>query len=129
MAVLFNVVMNARQEKAILALLECETIIEASAKSGVPVRTLHRWLNDSEFCKSYRSAKRLIVEKGIAELQKATSEAAKTLRRNLMCGNPSAENRAAQIIFEQSQKAIELEDLTERIEQLEANLLEASQRK
>jgi hypothetical protein len=63
-----------------------------------------------------------VVERAVAELQAACGEAVETLKRNLTCENPAVEIRAAQIILEQGIKGVELMDLQERVERLEAML-------
>ena len=48
------------------------------------------------------------------------TEAVSTLQRNLTRGTPSVEVRAATASLEQAVKAVELFDLAERVEHLEA---------
>jgi hypothetical protein len=55
----------------------------------------------------------------VGTLLQACTEAVATLRKNLTCGKPSAENRAAATILEQATRGVELLDLCERVEQLE----------
>jgi hypothetical protein len=47
-------------------------------------------------------------------------QAVETLGRNLACGRPTAENRAAVAILEQATRGVELLDLAARVEALEA---------
>ncbi len=111
--------LTRKAEQAIAALLEHPTIGEAARACGVSERSLWRWLQREDFQKRYRAAQRAIVDGAIGELQAATVEAVKTLRRNLTCGNAFAENTAALGILSQSMKAIELHELRERLEKLE----------
>ena len=115
--------LTAKQEKAIAALLDRPTIREAAQSVNVGEATLWRWLQEPEFQRAYRTARRQVVEHSISELQSATSEAVAALKRNLTCGNQSVEVRAAQIILEQSVKAVELVDLAERVEEIEQLLI------
>ena len=62
------------------------------------------------------------MEGAIGRLQQAATEAVAALQRNLTCGTPSVEVRAATAILDQAIKAVELFDLVERVEQLEARL-------
>ena len=62
------------------------------------------------------------MEGAIGRLQQAATEAVTTLQRNLTCGTPAVEVRAATAILDQAIKAIELFDVVERVEQLEARL-------
>jgi len=111
-----------KAEQAIAALLEHPTLDEAGKACGVSKRSLMRWLQDADFQKKYREAQRAVVDGAIGELQAATVEAVKTLRKNLNCGNSFAENSAAQAILTHSFKAIELSELSSRIERLEETL-------
>jgi AcrR family transcriptional regulator len=109
------------KEKVIDALLSTSTITDAAKQAGVAEATIYRYLRDETFKNEYRNARRDVVENTIGQLQGATAQAVETLTKNLDCGNPSAEIRAAQIILETSYKGIELIDLQMRVELLEAD--------
>ncbi len=111
---------DGQREQAILALLTHPTIPEAAKACGVGEVTLWRWLQDPAFAERYRAARRQVVEGAIASLQQMATEAATTLKRNLSCGTPSVEVRAALAILEQAIKGAELLDLAERVAALEA---------
>jgi hypothetical protein len=116
-----------KQDRAILALLT-ERSVEAAARSAdVAPATIWRWSQQAEFRTRLRAARRAVVEGAIGRLQAAATEAVDTLQRNLTCGTPSVEVRAAATILDQAIKAIELFDIVERVEQLEARLSDASQ--
>jgi transposase len=111
-----------RQERAIVALLS-EPSIEAVAKTpDVSDVTIWRWMKRPDFRAKLRDARRAVVEGAIGRLQQTATEAVDTLRRNLTCGTPSVEVRAATAILDQAIKAVELFDMVERVEQLEAQL-------
>ena len=65
------------------------------------------------------SARRQIVEGAISKIQQTMILAVLALNRNLTCGNPGTEVRAAQVILEHSTKAVELWDLEQRVEELQ----------
>ncbi len=109
------------KEKVIDALLSTDTIAAAAKKAGVSDSTIYRYLRDETFKNEYRTARRDVVENTVGQIQGATAKAVKTLTKNLDCGNPSAEIRAAQIILETAYKGVELIDLQMRLEILEAN--------
>ncbi len=88
------------KEKALTALLESASIIEAAQTSGLSEKTLRRYLEEKEFSDEYAEARRQIVESAVSALQNAATEAVETLRRNLSCDNPQAEIRAAQLILD-----------------------------
>jgi hypothetical protein len=112
--------LSYHQEKSIAALLSTKSIPEAASASGVSSRTLERWLAENEeFVAEYRAARRRVVEGAIGQLQHATTEAVKALERNLTCGKPAVEVRAALGILEHATKAVELYDLEERLSEIE----------
>ena len=111
-----------KQDRAILALL-AEPTLEAAARSAeVAPATIWRWNQQADFKSRLRDARRAVVEGAIGRLQQAATEAVSALQRNLTCGTPSVEVRAAATILDQAIKAVELFDITERIEQLETRL-------
>jgi hypothetical protein len=111
--------LNRKQEAAIAALLTERTHIDAATKTGVSESTLHRWLRLSEFQTAYRRARRGIVEAAIGRLQQTAGKAVDALDRNLTCGQPGNEIRAALGILDHAMKAVELLDVIERVEELE----------
>lgn len=110
---------ETNKEKALSALLNTASVIEASQTCGLSEKTLRRFLEDADFQKEYRTARRSLVETSISQIQKATGEAVKALQRNLHCENPAVEVRCAQIIIEAAVKGVELIDVIERLEALE----------
>lgn len=108
-----------KQEKLVALLLTEKTIDEACKKAAVNVTTYWRWMQNEEFLRHYRKARRSILENTVAKLQSATHQAIETLERNLTCENPGAEIRSAQIILEQSIKGLELLDIDNRLETIE----------
>ncbi len=118
--------LTAKQERALLALLEHGTIAEACKVVGVSDVTLWRWLQLPEFQKAYRASRRQVVEGAIAQLQNDCTIAVRVLREVAedVHAPASARVSAAKTILEQSISAVELIDLQERIEQLEGFLNE-----
>jgi hypothetical protein len=111
-----------KQDRAIIALLT-EPTVEAAARSiDIAPATIWRWSQQPDFRARLRDARRAVVEGAIGRLQQTATEAVETLRRNLTCGAPSVEVRAATAILDQAVKAVELFDVVERLEQLEARL-------
>ncbi len=95
------------KEKALTALLESASITEAAQKCELSEKTLRRYLEDADFSKEFRAARRVIFEQNIVRLQSLHAGAVDTLERNLNCENPSVEVRAAQIIIEGNRKDFE----------------------
>ena len=114
--------LSRKHEQTIAALLTCDSITAAAADCGVAEATVHRWLKDVVFQTAYREARRAVVQHAIAQVQRATEEAVKTLRSVMQDAEAPASARvsAAKAIFETAVKAVELEDLEARIAALEA---------
>jgi hypothetical protein len=83
--------------------------------------TLIRWLREDTFKEVYQEARREATKQAIARLQQASSEAVDTLREVMgsSTAQPSARVSAAKTVLELSLKAVEIEDLQTRVEQLE----------
>ena len=111
-----------KREAAILALLETGSLEEAAKKIGVGTSTLGRWLRRDDFQALYRTARQRAFEAGLSRLHALTGQAVETLHRNLTCGRPSVEIRAAAAILEHAQGAAVLLDLQERLAQLEGKV-------
>jgi hypothetical protein len=110
---------TANRENAIGALLESATIKDAAQKCGLNEKTLRRYLEDAEFQKEFRAARRVIFEQNIVRLQSLHAGAVGALERNLNCENPSVEVRSAAIIIEGNRKDFETTDILLRLEELE----------
>ena len=110
---------RTNKDRALIALLECNSIRDAAKACRLSEETIYRYLRDADFIRDYREARRQTVENAISKLQSATGEAVETLERNLHCENPAVEVRTAQIILENAIKGVELIDIIERLERLE----------
>lgn len=115
---------QTNKAKALIALLNTNSIRDAAKAVRLSEETLYRYLRESDFLQEYREARRQTVENAVSSLQRSASEAAETLRRNLHCENPAVEVRTAQIILENAVKGVELIDIIERLENLESEYQE-----
>jgi hypothetical protein len=115
-----------KTEVAIAALLTEPTHAAAAAKAGIGEATLQRWLRNPNFLSKYRIARRSIVEAAVGHVQQASAQAVDVLRRNLNCGNPSVEVRAALAILDKAMVGVELIDVTTRLEEIERAFREKS---
>jgi hypothetical protein len=113
--------LTPKQERALVALLDCGEIQAASVRAGISDVTLWRWLQQPAFQTRYRAARRQLVETAIAQLQSDCSIATRVLREVAEDKEAPASSRvaAAKIIIEQSISAVQLTDLVERVEMLE----------
>lgn len=114
--------LTRKQEAAIAALVELPTITAVAARVGVNERTIRRWLLVPTFQAEYRKARRRLVDTAVAGLQRLSRRAVLALGRNLRCGRPGDEIRAAATILEFCFKASadELEERLARLEELAA---------
>ena len=113
---------DRKQEEAIAALLTQPNIEEAARVTGIGSTTLVRWLQMPEFQAAYREARRAAFSQSIARLQQASSAAVSVLVKIMVDPDAptSSRVRAADVVLERASKAIELEDLDQRIAELEA---------
>lgn len=104
-----------------------EPSFEASYKKvGLSKPTALKYRNEPAFKEAYRVSKRKMMEEVTTRLQQASFEAVEVLREvmNDPEATPNARIQGARAVLENAYKGIELEDLAERIEQLEELLNE-----
>jgi hypothetical protein len=114
--------LTAKQERALVALLDCGEMKRAATTSGVNETTLWRWLQQPAFQARYRAARRQLVETAIAQLQSDCIVAVRVLREVAEDREAPASARvaAAKTIIDGAVRGVELRDLAERVENLEA---------
>jgi hypothetical protein len=108
-----------RHEQAIVALLEEPTVSAAADRVGVSESTLRRWQHDSTFEAAYRDARSQLLDRALTELRKAGTGAVHALVKNLDCGVPGAEVKAASELLRWVFQLVELEEIEDRISHLE----------
>jgi AcrR family transcriptional regulator len=114
--------LNTKQGRGIVALLANPKLKDAAEAAGVSEATLWRWLQDKDFHTAYMKARRDAVQGAIARLQSISVEAVETLHE-IMSDKTAlvfARVTAARTILDYAMKGIELEDLAERVAELEA---------
>jgi hypothetical protein len=116
--------LTRKQETAIAALLSHSTMKEAATAAKVGETTLWRWLQEDDFHAAYMTARRETVKQAIAQLQNTTSEAVAVLKEVMSnkSANDFARISAAKAIIEYSIKAVEIEDLEQRVCDLESSM-------
>src|SRR5262249_20252814 len=80
---------------------------------------LRLWLAEPDFARSYRHARKLVLEQAITVVQSASLSAVAALVRNLTCGKPGAEIAAANSLLQRSMTGLEIFDVLSRLEALE----------
>ena len=110
-----------KKDQAIAALLAHRNVEEAARAVGISPNTLLRWLKEPEFAAAYREARRAASRESIARLQDALGAAVATVLRIMVDSNLPAGTRlrAAEIVLSQAIKAIEIEEISERLTELE----------
>jgi lambda repressor-like predicted transcriptional regulator len=110
------------QERAIVALLSHANTRMAAKAVRVDEATLWRWLQDKDFHAAYMTARRETVQHALARLQQVSTQAVNTLREVMRDKTAKGSERvsAAKAIIEYSIKAVEIEDLAQRVEELES---------
>jgi len=118
--------LTPKQARFLAALLTEPTVEEAARKATVAHTTAYRWLREAPFRATYRTARREAVLQATAQLQAATGKAVRTLVGVLddPAALASAKVAAARTILEGAGKGVELEDLADRLTQLEHVLTE-----
>ncbi len=115
--------LTAQQARAVAALLTCRTLKEAAEVADCSYESLHGWLkNDIAFRAAYREARRQATEHAIAQLQRASHEAASYMVSLVRDEGATHRERlsAARAVMEIATEGVELLDLEERIGALEA---------
>jgi hypothetical protein len=109
------------QERAIVALLAEPSVAAAARAANVGLRTLHQWLRDREFVREYREARRQAFGHAISMTQRYAPMAVNTLAK--VMADPqapfTAKVAAAAALLKFGRESIELDELVERVENLE----------
>ena len=117
----------AKQEKFMIALMNTHTIVEACEQAGITNVTGHKYLNDSEFKAEYLKLRRETMQQATNKLQQAAVIAVETLENVMLDAEnstPSARVQAARTVLENAYRGLEIDDIQQRIEQLEKRLEE-----
>lgn len=114
-----------KKEIALGALLSESTIGAAAKVAGISEATLWRWLKEEKFAEAYRELKREAVGQAVTRIQQISCQAVDVLKEVMLNMESPATVRvsAAKSILEMAVKAVEIEDISKRVENLEKNLL------
>ncbi|MGF2143403.1 phage replication protein [Vagococcus fluvialis] len=116
-------VLNQRQEKFLKALFETDTIEKACELAGINKNTGFRYMKDELFIKEYRAIRRELMQQVTSKLQKASDEAVEVLKdvmHDKENSTPSSRVQAAKNILDVAYRSIDLDDLQEQVEILQA---------
>jgi hypothetical protein len=112
---------SRKQETAIAALLAHGTLGQSAAASNISESTLRRWLKEPYFQASYSQAKRQLLEGTINRLRSIGDDAVDGLSDVVKDKSSPAGARvsAGRAILEVMFRAVEMQDLAERLDKLE----------
>ena len=115
---------SRKEEAAISALLTEPGIAAAAKKAGVSQSTLRRWLQDRDFSERCRLARRQVLEEATVMSLSAAMDAGKALRAIVSSEDspPSTRVSAARTIFDMAYRALEVDELSERLHSIEMTL-------
>lgn len=118
---------NAKQERFAVALMSTSTITEAYTMAKITNSTAHKYLNDPGFKEYYMQLRREAMQQATNKLQQSAILAVETLE-NVMTdienSTSSARVQAARAVLENAYRGLEVDDIQQRIEQLENKLNE-----
>jgi hypothetical protein len=116
-----NAKFTRRKEAAIAALLAHPSLARAAEACQTSERTLRRWLQDESFAQRYRQERTRILESTFNLLRQKSVAAVETLANvaNDKKASASARVSAARSVVELAIKGAELQDLEQRITELE----------
>jgi hypothetical protein len=115
---------SRKREEAITALLTSSSVHGAADRIGVDPKTLQGWMREPGFIEEYRKAKREALSEATARLRSTMTEAVDVLRDVMQNTEhpPGPRVSAAKAVLDNAFKAVEVEDLEERLSALEEHI-------
>jgi hypothetical protein len=105
----------------VMAMMSHKTVESAAEAVGISAATAYRWLQDPLVAQHLAQARRDAMNRAIAKLQEAAVQSVDTLCEVQRDGvSESARVSAARCILEQALHAVELANIQERLNKLEA---------
>ncbi|HWS83613.1 MAG TPA: hypothetical protein VN207_05080 [Ktedonobacteraceae bacterium] len=114
--------LTPKQQLLIAALIAGNSIVVAAKAVGIAERTAHTWLKLAHFQENYKAAKQAVYDEALGELRDGVKEAIDTLKSNLKALEPAIQVRAAHILLTQAIQVHSIQQLEERIQELEEAL-------
>jgi hypothetical protein len=112
--------LTERQRRVIPFLLASPSTEEACRRARINKTTVYEWLKDKAFCNELKTQRDAVIERALDSLKASIAKASETLVKHLESEREKISTRAAERIIEFAQKALEHEQLENRIEALEA---------
>src|SRR5262249_38609404 len=101
------------------AILSTATLADAARTARVSLRTLKEWLGQDDFRAMLQRARAQVLEKTVDVLVQLNTRALLALGRNLDCGRPPTEVKAAIAVIELSHRLSVIPELFDRMRALE----------
>lgn len=114
--------LNIRQDRFLKALLESSSVDEAAKKAKITRSTGYKYLRDDRFMEEYRTLRRDAMQQVATRLQQASVEAVNVLKEVMNDKEAPHASRvsSAKNVLDVAYRAFELDDLTARVEEVEA---------
>jgi transposase len=118
--------LSKRREMAIAIILQESTMQNAARKIGISYSTLWRWLQQPDFQRALKSARKQAVSQATSTLSRICHESVLTLQEIMNDKNAPASARvsAAKTVLDSGLKGIEMDDLDARLAALEQEMTE-----
>lgn len=114
--------LTKRQLQVLPHLLSCSSYEEAARQAHVSVKQIYCWLKTSAFKAELDKRRNEIIEEAVNKLKYNTTRAADTLVNLLSHSNPTIQRGVANDLLNHVAKFIELHEIEERIQLLEAKV-------
>ena len=112
--------LTSRQQFAITEILASRSLEEARRRIRASKGTFYGWLKEVVFQAELKRQRQAIVDEAVERLKSGLTQAVDKLLELLQTeGQPGIQLRAAQSLLEHGLKAVELQDLENRLEALE----------
>jgi hypothetical protein len=117
-----NAQISPKQEQAIMLLLEGNSLVDTAEQCRINEGTIRRWQKEAAFQEAFTEARKRVLDESFTHLQLRFNKAVDTLNRHLDASDtiPRDQVKAAEVIVD---RTIQIAKLTERIAELETELL------
>jgi len=115
--------LSDKQNKAISVILQSRTIAEGCKKAKIARETFYTWLKEPAFKKAFEDQRKELIDLAFHELKISAADAVNVLRKLLSAKNEGIQFKTATAIIENVLKGIQIENLEERLTEIERRIL------